>query len=214
MFLQTPSSAAHTGHLSTLTVQDAADAVQRHGQGILEQASRAVHDLLIDRCQQLEAMFLRDDVHAVLQGATAHSQGQGLQRESEQVQNAQQAVELQQAEHTQQAQHRQQVENTQHAQQMQPAQHTQQAQPRQQAQPGQQQSAASPGPGLLSNRELVKHAQAVKSCLQKVQYSEDRDVLSEVIKLATGESAKACFSCQHSVCVVLRERTKLCVVSF
>lgn len=76
--LQRPSAAAHTGHLESFTVQDAAFATQRRGPALWEQAVQAVTTLLQDLIQQLQETVMQEDVIVVLTAARAQCQHQAV----------------------------------------------------------------------------------------------------------------------------------------
>lgn len=102
MFLQRPSAAAHMGHLNSLTVTDATDAVQRHGSTLMSRAISAVHDLLRQHLQRLCDILMQKEVEVVLQTAKAECQHRVVRATDQAVQQAQQAKHAQQPQHAQQ----------------------------------------------------------------------------------------------------------------
>ena len=84
MFIQRPSAAGLTAHLDTLSVQHTAEAVQVHGTALLNQAHKAVSDLVCSHVNELCAVLSRQEVVTVLDAAraavraAAEAEGQGL----------------------------------------------------------------------------------------------------------------------------------------
>lgn len=71
MFLQQPAAAGRTAHLVTLSLQQATQAIQTHGPGLIQQAQQSVCEFVTAQLQELRDVVAQEEVHIVLQAASA-----------------------------------------------------------------------------------------------------------------------------------------------